>query len=154
MAENMEIREDDKVFDLGCGYGILGIVAAKMAKKGFVILGDTNTRAIELTWRNIEANKIKNAEARVGGFYTPLKQEKVDVILSNPPIRAGFKVVRQIVVEAPQHLEPGGTLQLVVRTKQGAKRVAEEMRTTFGNLTTTKKSGGYRVLLAKKGENR
>ena len=45
----MELREDAKVLDVGCGYGPIGLSAAVMCPKGHVTMVDINERAIELS---------------------------------------------------------------------------------------------------------
>ncbi len=145
LVRHMQIKEDDKVLDLGCGYGVLGIVAAKLTKNQ-VILTDINKRAVKLARKNLELNDIENAEVRRGNLYEPVKNEKFDVILCNLPISAGLETVYKIVEEAKEHLNKGGTLQVVVR--KGHKRIEQKILEIFGNVKTLSKKGGYRVYLA------
>ncbi len=145
LVRHMQIKEDDKVLDLGCGYGVLGIVAAKLTKNK-VILTDINKRAVKLARKNLELNDIENAEVRRGNLYEPVKNEKFDVILCNLPISAGLETVYKIIEEAKEHLNKGGTLQVVVR--KGHKRIEQKILEIFGNVKTLSKKGGYRVYLA------
>ena len=48
LIETMEVRPDDVILDLGCGYGVIGLVAATMAPRGHVHMVDINVRAVEL----------------------------------------------------------------------------------------------------------
>jgi len=147
LVRHMQIGENDRVLDLGCGYGVLGIVAAKLTKNK-VILTDINKRAVMLAKRNLGLNNIKNAEVRRGNLYEPVENETFDVILCNLPITAGLEVVYKIIEGAKERLNEGGTLQVVVR--KGHERVKEKILEVFGNVKTLSKRGGYRVYLAVK----
>lgn len=148
LAEKMIIKDGSKVLDLGCGYGVLGIVAARIGRDVKVILTEINRRAANLAEKNLERNAVSNAEVRRGSFYEPVPGEVFDVILCNLPMSAGLKVVYRIIEESKDHLAEEGSLQVVVR--RGAGRIKEKMHATFGNVTTLAKKGGYRVFLSEK----
>ncbi len=123
LLEAIELGPCESVLDLGCGYGAIGIVAARLSEGGHVILTDVNERAVALARANVAANDIRNAEVRLGDLYAPVADAFFDHILCNPPIRAGRKVVDRIIGEAPSHLLDGGHLWIVVRTRQGASSI-------------------------------
>ncbi len=148
LAESLSLPPDAQVLDLGCGYGVLGIVAATIAPNGRVVLTDVNARAVELARRNVAANAVPHAEVRLGAFYEPVGETRFHAIVSNPPIRAGKAVVQRIVEGAPAHLHPGGALWLVARTRQGAPSLAVRMRDVFGGCEVVARGSGYRVLRA------
>ncbi|AOZ73558.1 hypothetical protein BK816_08225 [Boudabousia tangfeifanii] len=68
--------------DLGCGCGIQAIVAARHAKN--VIATDISARALDLTAFNAALNSVF-IELRLGSMLEPLKGEKIDLLVSNPP---------------------------------------------------------------------
>ncbi len=148
LIKHLAVAPNDRVLDLGCGYGAVGIVAAKLAPQGYITLIDINTRAIELAKQNLALNGISNAAAHQGDGFTPVGDACFDVIALNPPIRAGLAVVHRLIAEASDHLAAGGRFYLVGRTKQGVVRIAEKMREAFGNVTEVAKGGGYRLYLA------
>ncbi len=150
LIENMVIEDGWRILDLGTGYGIVGIVAAKLAPNGYVIMTDVNKRAIKLARRNLEINDVRNAEVREGNLYEPVKNEVFNTIVTNPPITAGMDVVYRIIEEAPEHLERGGLLQIVARHNKGGKRIMEKMREVFGNVGVIASEGGYRVYVSRK----
>jgi len=150
LLKALEVGPCELVLDLGCGYGVLGIVSARLSEGGRVILTDVNERAAALARRNLEANRIGNAEVRIGDLYNPVAGLSFDHIVCNPPIRAGRAVVDRILREAPAHLHEGGRLWLVVRTKQGADAIRARMRAVFGNAEVVKRGSGYKVLRATK----
>jgi 16S rRNA (guanine1207-N2)-methyltransferase len=147
LIKAMPILPTDRVLDWGCGYGIIGLVAATLGKEVEMI--DINERAIKLANENIRVNKIKNACAYQSDGFQQVKST-FDIIVSNPPFRAGKKVVHGLVEEAPLYLVPNGRLCIVVQRKQGAESLAKKMNEVFGNVETLDRSGGYRVLLSQK----
>ncbi|MGE5577649.1 MAG: class I SAM-dependent methyltransferase [Syntrophothermus sp.] len=150
LAEAMEIQPGDMVLDMGCGYGPLGVVAGNLAAKGQVLMVDVNQRAVELARRNLQQNGVTNAQALVGDGFAAVEGLSFDVILMNPPIRAGKAVVYALIRQAKDHLKEGGRFYVVVQTKQGAKSMKREIEEQFGNAGDIEREGGYRVILARK----
>ncbi len=146
LVENMIIR-GGRVLDLGCGYGVLGIVAAEFAE--YVLLTEINSRAAKLTMNNLKLNSVRNAEVREGNLYEPVGEEKFDAVICNLPMAAGLDTVFKIIDGSKEHLKREGSAQFVVR--KGAKRVEERMLKVFGNTRTLAKEGGYRVFLSTAG---
>jgi len=148
LAQHLAVAPNADVLDVGCGYGVLGILAATLAPNGRVVMTDVNERAIDLAARNVRANAVPHAEVRLGAVYGPVAGEAFDAIVSNPPIRAGKDVVFRIVDEAPSHLRPGGALWMVARTRQGARSLEARIAQAFGRCETVARGSGYRVLRA------
>lgn len=149
LIKHLEVKPDDRVLDLGCGYGAVGIIAARLAPRGNVILADINARAVALAAENLQLNGIRNATAIQSDGYQSLGGQRFDVIALNPPIRAGLAVVYRLLEESAQHLAPGGRFYLVGRTRQGVLRLKEKIREVFGNVEEIARRGGYRVCLAR-----
>src|SRR3989441_4502038 len=150
LLDAIEIGPCELILDLGCGYGAIGIVAARLSEGGHVILTDVNERAVALARKNVTANGVGNAEVRLGSLYEPVGGLAFDHILCNPPIRAGRGVVDRIVAEAPIHLLEGGKLWLVARTRQGADSLRQRMAHAFGTAEIVKRGSGFKVLRATK----
>jgi 16S rRNA G1207 methylase RsmC len=146
----MVLPESGNVLDLGCGYGAVGIVAAASYPLVHVYMVDVNARAMWLARENARRNRVDNVVLRGGFLYEPLKDMEFDAILSNPPVSAGLKVVLPIIEQAPEHLANGGSLQMVVRSKIGGKRLSGVMEEAFGQVEVLARQSGYRVLLSKK----
>lgn len=149
LVDSMQIRPTDRVLDIGCGYGVLGIVAANIARGGFVTLIDVNERAVELAKKNIRRNNVLNAKAKRGSLYAPVSGEKFDAILCNPPFSAGMETVFSIISGGREHLNPGGSMQVVARHSKGGRRVEEKMRETYGNCEIIGRRGGFRAYLSR-----
>src|SRR5205809_4968389 len=84
----LKVGPCESILDLGCGYGVIGIVAAHLSQGGHVILTDVNERAAALARANLVASGTRNAEVRIGDVYAPIDDLVFDHILCNPPIRA------------------------------------------------------------------
>lgn len=147
LAESMRIGKHDKVLDLGCGTGIIGIIASKITNNS-VIMTDVNERACMLAKENTK--EFQNAEVRCGNIYEPVKGEVFDVILLNPPQTAGKKLCMEMIEQAKGHLNKGGSLQIVARHNKGGETLAAHMKDVFGNVESIAKKGGFRVYLSVK----
>jgi len=150
LIENAEIR-GRRLLDLGCGYGVVGVTLKKEHPYLELCMSDINKRAVEFAKINAKDNNIE-ADVRWGDLYEPWKGERFDMIVSNPPITAGKKVWERLIWEALDHLNMGGTLQLVAFHNKGGKRLKEMMKAVFGNVRELCKEGGIRVYLSKKVE--
>lgn len=149
LIENMAIGYADKVLDLGCGYGPIGIVAATLAPEGYAYLTDINARAIELSRENIARNGIRNAAARISDGFSDLGSDLTfDAIVTNPPIRAGKAVVHDLLAASVPRLNPSGSLWVVVGNKQGADSLQRYLNEIFASVADVERHGGFRVLRA------
>lgn len=149
LIEAMVLPTSGSVLDLGCGYGAVGITAAKVNPNLHVVMTDVNMRAVRLARKNIEANKAANAEVRYGHLYEPVEDLRFNCVLSNPPVSAGMDTVKAIVLGAPNVMAPGGSFQMVIRSKIGAKTLPEAFCQAFGNCEVLARESGYRVLIGK-----
>jgi 16S rRNA (guanine1207-N2)-methyltransferase len=150
LIEAMAFHETSHVLDVGCGYGPIGITAADMVPKGRVTMVDVNERALALARQNIEKNKITNATAMVSDIYEQVTNERFDVILSNPPIRAGKQVVHVILEKAYDLLNPGGALWVVIQKKQGSPSAWKKLESVFDEVEEITKDKGYRIFVGRK----
>ncbi len=150
LIESMILPEKGCVLDLGCGYGPVGISVAALNPDLHVVMVDVNERAVWLAKRNAKLNKIVNVEVRRGFLYEPVKNLEFDCILCNPPVSAGAQIVWPMVTNAPFHLKCDASLQMVVRSKIGGKRLLRELENVFGNVAVLARKSGYRVFFSKK----
>ena len=90
---------------------------------------DVNKRALHLTQMNIKNMKV-NAECFLSDAYKSVT-EKYDIIITNPPIRAGKDKVLEILLGAKEHLNIDGTLYYVIRKDQGAKSITKVLSKTY-----------------------
>ncbi len=152
LIENLAVAKTDRVLDLGCGWGAVGVAAARSARDGHVVLTEVNRRAARLARLNLERNHAENAEVRVGDLFAPVEGERFDVIATNPPYRAGRPLILELVKEAPDHLNPGGRLLIVGKGTQGILYYQERMEEQWpGSVEVLGRRSGYRVLEARRG---
>ena len=149
LIDAMVLPQKGTLLDLGCGYGAVGIAAAASNPNLHVVMSDVNMRAVRLARQNVEANRIHNAEVRYGYLYEPVEQNRFDCILSNPPVSAGMDTVKAIIGGAPKVMVAGGSFQMVIRSKIGAKTLPEAYCAAFGNCEVLARESGYRVLLGR-----
>ena len=144
---NVNIENLD-ILDVGCGYGFLGVSIAKILK-AHVTMCDVNKRALHLAKKNTEANSVSdlcqviesNIYENVTGIY--------DLIITNPPIRAGKEVVYGILDGARDYLKEDGELWMVIRKDQGAKSTIKHLEEIYDCAIVTKSKGFY-IIKAKK----
>ncbi len=136
-----------RLLDLGTGAGVVAIVLARL-RPAFQVTGvDINRRAVELAGFNAR-------EAGVSDRLSLLESDGIpadsfyDLILTNPPIRAGKETVYRLFREAGASLAPGGSFFLVIRVKQGAASARTELQNCFGRVETVARAKGYHVIRA------
>lgn len=133
------------ILDVGCGYGIIGLSVAKRYKKSRVELIDVNERAIEIAKENAKINNITNAKIYLSDAYESV-DHFFDVIITNPPIRAGKVVVHKIILGSVNYLKDNGKIYLVIRKSQGAPSLIKEMEKVFSKVEIIEKKNGYYIL--------
>jgi 16S rRNA G1207 methylase RsmC len=148
LANDCIMEDKWRVLDLGCGYGAVGIAAAKAFPSSEVVMTDINKRAVRIAKMNIRLHRLKNASAVQGDMYQKA-EGKFDTILLNPPQTAGKEICFRMIELAKEHLKKGGLLQIVARHNKGGKTLSEKMKETFGSVEEISKKSGYRIYAAR-----
>ena len=130
-----------KVLDMGCGYGVLGIVINKFTSS-HVDMVDVNMRALHLSEMNLKVNNCSNIDVFKSNVYENIVS-KYTCIVTNPPIRAGKSVVYDIVMNAKNYLEDDGKLYLVIRKEQGAKSLIRDLKKIYTIDIINRKKGFF-----------
>ncbi|UQS84329.1 class I SAM-dependent methyltransferase [Bombilactobacillus thymidiniphilus] len=144
-AMDLSNLPEGALLDLGCGYGPIGLTLAKETQRQ-VTMVDVNERAVALAQKNATANRINNVHISISDIYQQVVTTDFAAIYINPPIRAGKKVITTMLTQAPQHLQKGGQLWIVVQKKQGASSYQKIMQQAFGNATIVARDKGYYVI--------
>jgi len=142
-------EEQGAFLDVGCGYGPIGLSLAKEFVNRRVDMVDVNERALELAGENAVLNGVTNVSVFQSNVYENVSGQYA-AILSNPPIRAGKKVVHEILERANEHLVPGGELWVVIQKKQGAPSALAKMEEIYPTVEVVKKEKGYYIIKSKK----
>ena len=145
LIDCMKVRSSDQVLDWGCGWGALGMVAARLSVKGSATLVDSNIRAVSCAEENLRRNRICNAVARVGDARIWDRREKFDLIVSNPPFHDGNAAAHPLIEGAFRALRPGGRLMLVVMRPEA---YLKHIHRIFGQGKIVARRDGYAVLEA------
>ena len=122
--------------DLGTGSGVQAMHLTQHA--GRVVGSDLNPRCLDLAALTAGLNEV-SVDLRLGSLYEPVAGERFDLIVSNPPFvispgtqglltyrdsgLPGDEVVRRVVTQAVDHLNPGGWCQVLanwVHERSGA----------------------------------
>lgn len=135
-----------KILDVGCGYGVIGITLATNNKVTEVTMIDVNHRALELAKRNSLRNKVEEKTKVLESNGFEQIKEKYDVVVTNPPIRAGKLVIYQIYADAKEHLLDGGVLYIVINKKHGAPSTIKYLEGLFENVEVLDKKAGFNVI--------
>jgi 16S rRNA (guanine1207-N2)-methyltransferase len=151
LVESMQIPEEGSFLDMGCGIGVIGIVAATVNPRLSVTMTDVNPRATLITKENAERFQLNNIEVKTGNLYEPVVDRKFDTIVSNPPMSAGLrKVIKPLIMGSAEHLEKLGSIQVVVPSNTGCNTLTRYLNEYMGECSIIGKGSGYRVLIAHK----
>lgn len=139
----------NKILDLGCGVGPIGIILKKVFPDSEFHMVDVNDRALELAIENAKLNDV-DVNIYKSNSYEQVTATDFTDIITNPPIRAGKQVIYEMFEHAYDHLFEGGKLWIVIRKSHGANSAKAKVESVFGNCEVVKKDKGFYVLMAKK----
>ena len=139
-------KDNLNILDVGCGYGFIGICLSKILNSHTDMI-DINKRAIHLAEINIKNNKV-DSYAFLSNVYENVTN-KYDLIVSNPPIRAGKEVVLEILLKAQDYLKDNGVLWFVIRKDQGVKSINKILMDSY-LIEVVSKDKGYYIVKAQR----
>ena len=138
-----------KILDVGCGYGVIGISLALTEPNAHVTMVDVNERAMNLSRQNALNNGATNVLVKESFAYQNV-DDVYDLIVTNPPIRAGKKVVHEILEGSFEHLTDDGDLFVVIQKKQGAESAIKKLKTLYSYVEKVAIDKGYWIINCKK----
>ena len=133
--------------DLGCGYGVISIILKRIFPNINILGVDINRRAIDLANFNANING-HNLNFIVNDGLNSLN--KFDYIISNPPIRAGKKIIYSWFETAIDHLNDNGSLIFVMRKEHGLKSALKFCQLKYASVEVVFKNKGFFVVISKK----
>lgn len=136
----------DKVLDLGCGYGVVGILAGKLIGEENVIMCDVSEQAIEYATMNLRINNVPNIRIRLSDGYKNVEERDFTLILTNPPYHADFSVPKHFIEVGFKKLVLGGKLIMVTKRLDWYKN---KLTSIFGGVKVHE-INGYYVFVAEK----
>ena len=147
MISVSEIKPEDKVLDLGCGYGIVGIYAAKIIGHQNVVMADIDPIAISMSKENEKLNDLKGIRIINSDGYEKITENDFSIIFINPPYHADFSIPKTFIEKGYYKLRPGGRMFLVTKRKEWYKR---KLISVFGGVNIHFIDGYYVFMSEKK----
>ncbi len=147
LVDQLDINEGEICLDIGCGYGAVGIVMARLSGTGSVYMVDKDFVAIKYSEVNVKQNHVPNCEVIMSNAFSHVPQLRFDVIASNLPANVGKELLKIILIESKAHLKPSGKLYVV--TISGLRGyVKRQFKEIFGNYRKVKQGKAHTVALA------
>jgi 16S rRNA (guanine1207-N2)-methyltransferase len=131
MLECVMFDPADKVLDLGCGYGVVGVFAAKCIGAERVFMIDNDATAVDCAKHNAHLNDVAGATAAVSDGFDDFREVGFTKILCNPPYHADFAVPKRFILKGFNRLALGGSLWMVTRR---AAWYRNKLVATFGRV--------------------
>jgi len=150
MLSFVEFEENDKVLDLGCGCGVVGILAAKQIGAEKVVMCDISENSIQLSKKNAAANGVGGVSIRQSDGLKEIFETGFTLILSNPPYHTDFAVAKGFIEDGFKKLVIGGKMVMVTKRLDWYRN---KLSSVFGGVTVKEKDGYY-VFIAEKRGNR
>jgi 16S rRNA (guanine1207-N2)-methyltransferase len=149
LVESLQIEPDDRVLDLGCGYGVLGVLAARIIGQDRVVMADVDPEAIRLAVRNCRRNDVAGVAVHQSHALRNVPETGFTKILCNPPYHTDFSVAKEFILKGFNRLALGGQMVLVVRRRRWYEN---KLRRTFGGVRIEIR-GPYSILRAERREH-
>lgn len=146
MLSAVEFGPEDKVLDLGCGYGVVGVLAARLIGPARVTMTDIDEKALEYAARNAALNRAEGVRLVKSDGLSGLDDAGYTLILSNPPYHEDFSVPKAFIEKGFNRLVTGGRLYMVTKRE---KWYRNKLAAVFGGVRV-QKIDGYFVFMAEK----
>lgn len=146
LLKYLHISDAKTVLDLGCGYGVIGIYLAKKYQLDIDMV-DINNRAVMLSEENSTLNNVKTNVFYSDGFENI--NRNYDLIILNPPIRAGKEIIYKLFEDSISYLNESGSFYIVINKKHGATSAINKLNTIYSKVTVIQKEKGFNVIECK-----
>ena len=146
MLSHVKIASGMRIMDLGCGCGVVGVVAAKIAGEENVFMSDADPMAVETARRNAERNGVGGVRLYVSDGLRDVDESGFDLILSNPPYQTDFSVAKGFIEKGFNRLKIGGKLYMVTKRREWYKN---KLISVFGGVEIHE-TDGYFVFIAER----
>ena len=115
LLATIAFEANDKVLDLGCGYGLVGIYAAKRIDPSRVWMIDSDETALIFARRNIAINDVAGVHVVQSDGFRDFKESDFTKIIFNPPYHVDFSVPKHFIEKGFNRLVVGGSMFLVTK---------------------------------------
>lgn len=121
MLSCVEFTKGQKVLDLGCGYGVVGILAAHFTDPSNVYMVDIDQEAVNNSEKNAFRNQAEGVHIIRSDGLEALKETHFDHILSNPPYHTDFTIAKKFIEKGFNRMNIGGKMLMVTKRKEWYK---------------------------------
>lgn len=149
MLSAVDFLPNDKVLDMGCGYGVVGILAAKLIGVGNVTMCDISESAVKQAKINAELNGVPDINIKISDGFSDITDNGFTLILSNPPYHTDFSVPKHFIEVGFKKLAVGGKMVMVTKRLDWYKN---KLASVFGGVRVRKINGYYIFISEKRGE--
>lgn len=149
MLSAVDFLPDDKVLDLGCGYGAVGILAAKLIGWERVTMCDISESAVKQAKINAELNGVPDIAIKISDGFENIQDSDFTLILSNPPYHADFSVPKHFIETGFKRLAVGGKMVMVTKRLDWYKN---KLASVFGGVRVREINDYYVFISEKRGE--
>ena len=149
MLSAVDFLPSDKVLDMGCGYGVVGILAAKLIGQESVTMCDISESAVKQAKINAELNGVPNIDIKISDGFSEIQDNNFTLILSNPPYHTDFSVPKHFIEVGFKKLAVGGKMIMVTKRLDWYKN---KLTSVFGGVMVREINGYYVFISEKRGE--
>ena len=149
MLSAVDFLPSDKVLDMGCGYGVVGILAAKLIGQENVAMCDISEAAVKQAKINAELNGVPNIKIKISDGFSEIQDNGFTLILSNPPYHADFSVPKRFIEVGFKKLTVGGKMVMVTKRLDWYRN---KLTSVFGGVRVREIDGYYVFISEKRGE--
>lgn len=150
MVSQVNFDENDRILDLGCGYGFVGIYASKIVGQNNVVMSDISKDAVELSKFNAELNNSKDISIIQSDCLDNIKENNFSLILTNPPYHVDFLVPKKFIEQGYKKLIVGGKMYMVTKRREWYKN---KFISIFGGVEIIEIDGYYIFMAEKRRKN-
>ena len=140
MLSFVQFKPDDKVLDLGCGYGLVGIYAAHLVPPEQVYLLDSDHLAVETARTNSALNGVPRVNLILSDGFSDTGETGFTKIISNPPYHVDFSTPKHFIEKGFNRLALGGSMWMVTRRLAWYKN---KLKAIFGGSRIREVEGYY-----------
>ena len=149
MLEEIDFNLESKVLDLGCGYGVVGILAAKIIGEDKVVMCDIDDNAVNISKNNASLNGVGNICIIKSNGVKDININDFSIILSNPPYHTDFSVAKHFIEIGFYKLVLNGRFVMVTKRFDWYKN---KLTSIFGGVKVIEKNGYY-IFISEKRSN-
>lgn len=111
---DQKVDNYQKVLDLGCGYGPIGIALKSYCPGSEIHMVDKDALALKFALSNTTLNNFDNLKIYGSLGYDDVHDKDFDLIASNVPAKVGETTLSHILLDGQYHMRPHGIMVIVV----------------------------------------